>query len=129
MELREVYGMTECSSFATINENSKPGSIGRPLPWIELELLDDCDQPVQTGEIGQIVLSTKLEGAFSPGYLNDKETTLKTIRNGKLYTNDMARRNLDGDLFFVGRRTDSIRVRGENVSAWEVERSLRLILQ
>ncbi|MGD8563406.1 MAG: AMP-binding protein [Desulfarculaceae bacterium] len=121
-ELREVYGMTECSSFTTVNTLGVPGSIGRPLPWLDLELLDDHDHPVPPGEIGQIVLSTKLPGVFFPHYLNAPEATGQTLRNGKLYTGDMARSDREGNLYFVGRLTDSIRVRGENVSAWEVER-------
>lgn len=120
--LRECYGMTEGSSFATVNVLGKPGSIGRPLPWLELELQDDDGRPVPAGEIGQIVLSTKLEGAFLPSYLKDEEATRNALRDGKLYTGDLARRDADGDLFFVGRGSDGIRVRGENVSAWEVER-------
>jgi crotonobetaine/carnitine-CoA ligase len=121
-KLRECYGMTECSSFATVNVLGKPGSIGRPLPWLELELLDDDGRTVPPGEIGQIILTAKLEGVLLPGYLNNDMATRSALRNGKLYTGDLARRDAEGDLFFVGRGTDSMRVRGENVSAWEVER-------
>ncbi len=125
-QLRECYGMTECSSFTTINTNGKPGSIGRPLPWLDLQLLDNEDKPVPVGEVGQIVLSSKVNGTFLPCYLNDEEATHKALRNGKFYTGDLARQDSDGDFFFVGRTSDSIRVRGENVSAWEVERIFAL---
>lgn len=121
-ELRECYGMTECSSFATLNETGKPGSIGRPLPWITLRLLDENDQPVPVGAAGQIVLESHLDGALLPGYWKNPEATAKALRNGRLYTGDMARQDADGDLYFIGRASDSMRVRGENVSAWEVER-------
>lgn len=121
-ELRECYGMTECSSFATLNSSGKPGSIGRPLPWIRLQLLGADDQPVPVGAAGQIVLESDLDGAFLPGYLDNPEATARALRNGRLYTGDMARQDADGDLFFIGRSSDSMRVRGENVSAWEVER-------
>lgn len=120
--LRECYGMTECSSFATINETDKPGSIGKPLPWLTLELLDDNGEPVANGDIGEIVLSSAVEGVFLPGYLDNPDATASALRNGKLHTGDSARRDAEGDLYFVGRRTDSMRVRGENVSAWEIER-------
>ncbi len=120
--LRECYGMTEGSSFATVNATGKPGSIGRPLPWLRLELLDDEDRPVAIGDLGQIVLSSDVEGVFLPGYLDDPQATAQSLRGGKLYTGDIARQDADGDLYFVGRRTDSMRVRGENVSAWEIER-------
>ncbi|MGG4605596.1 class I adenylate-forming enzyme family protein [Paenalcaligenes sp. Me131] len=121
-ELRECYGMTECSSFATFNATGKPGSIGTALPWIQVELLNDEGLAVGEGEIGQIVLSSPLEGVFLPAYLHNPEATQKALIQGKLYTGDAAWRDTDGDLFFVGRKTDSMRVRGENVSAWEIER-------
>lgn len=121
-ELRECYGMTECSSFATFNSSGTPGSIGAPLPWIGLELIDETGRPVPRGEIGEIVLSTEVEGVFLPEYLDNPEATRNALRDGKLYTGDMARQLPNDEFVFVGRRTDSMRVRGENVSAWEVER-------
>ncbi|WP_084656224.1 AMP-binding protein [Pandoraea norimbergensis] len=120
--LRECYGMTECSSFATLNDTDTPGSIGHALPWLTLELLDDEGRPAPDGELGEIVLSSDVEGVFLPGYLDNPDASAKALRDGKLYTGDSARRSPDGSLVFVGRRTDSMRVRGENVSAWEIER-------
>lgn len=120
--LRECYGMTECSSFATLNATNKPGSVGKALPWLSVELLDAEGQPVPVGSLGEMVLSSPVEGVFLPGYLDNPQATASALRDGRLYTGDMARFDADGDLFFVGRRTDSMRVRGENVSAWEVER-------
>jgi crotonobetaine/carnitine-CoA ligase len=122
VRLRECYGMTECSSFATANVTGKPGSIGRALPWIDIDLLDENGQPVKEGEAGEIVLSSEVEGTFLPGYLKNPGATKAALRNGRLHTGDRARRDADGDLFFIGRQTDSMRVRGENVSAWEIER-------
>jgi crotonobetaine/carnitine-CoA ligase len=122
VSLRECYGMTECSSFATANLTGKPGSIGRALPWIDVELLDEIGRPVKDGEAGEIVLSSKVDGAFLPAYLKNPDATRAALRHGRLYTGDRARRDADGDLFFIGRQTDSMRVRGENVSAWEIER-------
>ena len=122
VRLRECYGMTECSSFATLNATGKAGSIGKALPWFDLELLDEQGRPVANGEPGEIVLTSKVEGALLPAYLKNDEATRAALRDGKLHTGDHARRDADGDLFFIGRRTDSMRVRGENVSAWEIER-------
>lgn len=122
IDLRECYGMTEGASFATVNQNNKPGSIGKALPWLTVELLDDNDTPVPIGESGQIVVSSEIAGNFLPGYLDNPRATAQTLRKGKLYTGDMARADADGDFYFIGRRTESMRVRGENVSAWEVER-------
>ncbi|CAH2894019.1 MAG: Long-chain-fatty-acid--CoA ligase (EC [uncultured Paraburkholderia sp.] len=122
VSLRECYGMTECSSFATANVTGKAGSIGRALPWIDIALLDENGRPVKEGEAGEIVLTSKIEGTFLPAYLKNPDATRAALRNGRLHTGDRARRDADGDLFFIGRQTDSMRVRGENVSAWEIER-------
>ncbi|MDP9646083.1 AMP-binding protein [Paraburkholderia caledonica] len=122
VSLRECYGMTECSSFATANVTGKAGSVGRALPWIDIALLDENGRPVKEGEAGEIVLTSKVEGTFLPAYLKNPDATRAALRNGRLHTGDRARRDADGDLFFIGRQTDSMRVRGENVSAWEIER-------
>lgn len=122
--LRECYGMTEGSSFATVNTMNVPGSIGTPFPWLSIELLDNNDRPVPLGEIGQIVVSSCIPGTFLAGYLDNPKATSEALRDGRLYTGDMARKDADGNLYFVGRRTDSMRIRGENVSAWEVERAV-----
>jgi len=126
VELRECYGLTEASSFSTLNATGKPGSVGQPLPWMSLELLDDKGREVECGQQGQIVLSSDVEGVFLSAYLDNPEATAQALQGGKLYTGDYARRDADGDLYFVGRSTDSMRVRGENVSAWEVERVMAL---
>ncbi|RQT14945.1 AMP-binding protein [Burkholderia contaminans] len=126
VDIRECYGMTECSSFATVNESRKPGSIGRPLPWLKIDLLDDSGQSVAVGVTGEMVISSDIEGVFLPGYLDNAEATTEALRNGTLHTGDYARVDADGDLIFVGRATDSMRIRGENVSAWEIERVLAM---
>lgn len=121
--LRECYGMTEGSSFTTVNTDDKPGSIGKAMPWLTVELLDDHGRPVPVGELGQIVVSSAIPGTFFSGYLDNPQATAEALHNGKLYTGDMARQDQSGHLYFVGRRSDSMRIRGENVSAWEVERA------
>jgi crotonobetaine/carnitine-CoA ligase len=122
LSLRECYGMTEGSSFATVNTSGKVGSIGRALPWLTVELLDADGMPTPVGEIGQVVVSSDVEGCFLPGYLDNPKASAEALQGGKLHTGDMARMDEEGDLYFVGRKTDSMRVRGENVSAWEIER-------
>lgn len=122
VEVRECYGMTECSSFATMDAEGRPGTIGRPLPWITIDLLDPEGRPVADGEHGEMVLSSRVDGTFLSGYLDNPAATADAVRDGRLHTGDYAWRDADGRYHFVGRRTDSMRVRGENVSAWEVER-------
>jgi crotonobetaine/carnitine-CoA ligase len=122
LSLRECYGMTEGSSFTTVNASGKIGSIGRALPWLTVELRDADGTPTPVGEIGQVVVSSDVEGCFLPGYLDNPKASAEALQDGKLHTGDMARMDEEGDLYFVGRKTDSMRVRGENVSAWEIER-------
>jgi len=122
IELRECYGMTECSSFATMNAAGRPGSVGTPLPWLRLELLDDDGNPVAAREHGEIVLRSEVDGTFLSGYLDNPEATAKALRGDRFHTGDYAWQDEEGFIYFVGRRTESMRVRGENVSAWEVER-------
>jgi crotonobetaine/carnitine-CoA ligase len=58
------------------------------------------------------------------GYLENPQATAAALRDGWLHTGDLGRYDEEGDFFYVGRKTDSIRHRGENISAWEVERVL-----
>ena len=121
IEIRECYGMTEASSLTTCNTSGVVGSVGRPMPWFTVRLLDGEGQPVAAGERGEIVVETSVPGAIFPGYLDNPEATAKALRNGALHTGDLGSFDAEGNLSFHGRMTDSVRCRGENVSAWEVE--------
>lgn len=121
VEIRECYGMTEASSLTTCNTSGVVGSVGRPMPWFTVRLLDGEGKPVAAGERGEIVVETRIPGAIFPGYLDNPEATAKALRNGALHTGDLGSFDVDGNLYFHGRMTDSVRCRGENVSAWEVE--------
>lgn len=120
-DIRECYGMTEASSLTTCNVTGVPGSVGRPLPWFTVKLLDGEGQPVAIGERGEIVIETSIPGAIFPGYLDNPEATAKALREDGFHTGDLGSFDADGNLYFHGRMTDSVRCRGENVSAWEVE--------
>jgi crotonobetaine/carnitine-CoA ligase len=121
IEIRECYGMTEASSLTTCNTSGVVGSVGRPMPWFTVALLDGEGKSVATGERGEIVVKTSIPGAIFPGYLDNPEATAKALRNGALHTGDLGSFDAQGNLYFHGRMTDSVRCRGENVSAWEVE--------
>lgn len=121
VEMRECYGMTEASSITTCNDNGTVGAVGKPMPWFTIELLDETGQPVADGEKGEIVVRSSIEGALFQGYLHNPEATEKTLRKGALHTGDSGSFDADGNLWFHGRLTDSVRCKGENVSAWEVE--------
>jgi crotonobetaine/carnitine-CoA ligase len=121
VEIRECYGMTEASSITTCNDSGVVGSVGRPMPWFTVALLDGEGRPVAPGERGEIVVETSVAGAIFPGYLDNPEATAKALRGGRLHTGDLGSFDADGNLYFHGRMTDSVRCKGENVSAWEVE--------
>ncbi len=121
VEMRECYGMTEASSITTCNANGVVGAVGQPMPWFSVDILDDKGAPVPTGDKGEIVVRTSLGGALFKGYLRNPEATEKALRNGALHTGDSGSFDADGNLWFHGRLTDSVRCKGENVSAWEVE--------
>jgi len=119
--IRECYGMTESSSITTFNVEGVVGSVGRPVPWLDVELRLDGRTIARPGERGEIVVRTKDPGAVFAGYLDHPEATAKALRDGAFYTGDLGSWDAGGRLVFHGRMTDSVRCRGENVSAWEVE--------
>jgi crotonobetaine/carnitine-CoA ligase len=119
--LREVYGLTEASSFSTINSESVHGSIGKVVPWSELELQGSGGRAVAAGQTGEIVLRTHDPRLMTPGYLNDPVATSEILKPDGLHTGDLARMDTAGNVYFVGRKRDAIRRRGEMISAWEVE--------
>lgn len=122
VQIRECYGMTEASSITTYNDNGRLGSVGHAVPWFEVHLRDDSDRPVPIGERGEIIVHAKHPSALFPGYFRNPVATMAARRGGRLYTGDLGQFDDDGNLIFLGRLSDSVRCRGENVSAWEVER-------
>lgn len=121
VQIRECYGMTEASSFTTYNDLGVVGSVGRPVPWLTVAVQGADGLPVPVGTRGEIVVRSSDPGALTPGYFRNPEATAHALRSGALHTGDCGSFDADGNLFFHGRLTDSVRVRGENVSAWEVE--------
>lgn len=121
IEIRECYGMTETSSVSAFNAGGVVGSVGRSVPWHRNEILGPDGAPVPIGARGEIVVTALEPGSITEGYFNDPEATARTLRHGKLHTGDVGSCDARGQLYFHGRMTDSARVRGQNVSAWEVE--------
>ncbi|MER9638554.1 AMP-binding protein [Mesorhizobium sp. M0228] len=122
VELRECYGMSEASSLTTCNLEGLVGSVGRPLPWFDVQLKDEVGRLLGPGEgRGEIVVTTSLPGAIFSAYFNAPEATAKALRQDGFYTGDIGSWDENRMLFFHGRISDSIRCRGENISAYEVE--------
>jgi long-chain acyl-CoA synthetase len=122
----EGYGMSEAGPCMTYNPARgvrKPGSVGLPVPASVLQIVavDDPDQILDAGEEGEIRV-------FGPhvmsGYRNRPEETAAALREGWLYTGDIACLDRDGYVFIKGRRHDTINVGGFNVFPREVEEVL-----
>jgi crotonobetaine/carnitine-CoA ligase len=121
----DVYGLTETGPITAISwEHRRAGSCGLPVPWYQVRVVDDRDVEVPRGAVGQIVVRPTRPHVMMEGYWNNEAATLALLRNLWFHTGDYARQDEDGFLWFLERGTDSIRRRGENVSAWEVERVL-----
>jgi crotonobetaine/carnitine-CoA ligase len=120
--IHEVYGMTEAASFTTVNRESRVGSIGRPLDWFEVAVVDEAGRRLPPGRVGEIVQRAREPGLITMGYFKNPDATRAALRDGWLQTGDLGSCDEDGFLYFAGRTKDSVRRRGENVSAWEVER-------
>lgn len=119
--IRECYGMTECSSITTANLDATLGSVGRPVPWFDVTLRRADGSLVDGDEQGEIVVTTSQHGALTCGYLNNPDATAMALRDGAFHTGDLGSWDAAGNMYFHGRMSDSARVRGENVSAFEVE--------
>jgi len=124
----EGYGQTElvvtAANFPWIEP--KPGSMGKPSPGYELDLVDETGRSCEAGEEGQLVVRTgkrKPWGIFQ-GYYRDEELTKSVWHGGLYYTGDMAWRDEDGYLWFVGRADDLIKSSGYRIGPFEVESAL-----
>jgi len=124
--LREAYGMTESLFLAHAHADTPPGSVGRLVPELDGRLVDHLDQPVPDGEQGELVIRPREPFITAQGYWAMPQESVEATRNQWFHTGDLLRADPDGNLFFLGRTKDSIRRRGENVSAWEVEQAAML---
>lgn len=121
----EGWGMTEVGiPVHTTLLDRKPGSCGQPLPIYEIKLLDDEDNEVPVGVPGEICFRPKEPFTMMLEYYNMHDKTLETFRNLWFHSGDLAKRDVDGFLYFEDRKKDSLRRRGENISSFEVERAI-----
>ena len=124
--INEVYGMTEASSFTTINTAGEIGSCGWSVPWFNVKILNDRGSSVSMGDVGEIYVESEFTELLTPGYLNAEEATSNLYKFNMLATGDIGRFLPNGSLQFLGRNSDSLRHKGQNISAWEVESGLSL---
>lgn len=122
LRIHEGYGISEIANFVTINIDGVLGSVGKPLPYYRVRVCDEAGKDVPIGDVGEILIQGREEGLAFRGYFRDPAATAKALRGDWFCTGDLGRFDKDGNLFFVGRKKDSVRRRGVNISAWEVER-------
>lgn len=129
-KLYSMYGLTECKRVSYLPPDQldiRPGSVGRGMPNEEVYIVDDDGQRVGPGVVGQLVVrgSNVMKGYWEMSEATDKVLKPGAIPGEKvLYTGDLFRMDEEGFLFFVGRKDDIIKSRGEKVSPKEVENVL-----
>lgn len=125
VELWTSYGATEVGApITSVARRDKPGITGRLRPGFEARLVDGNDMPVPTGSIGELVLRSDRPWFLMSGYYGQPEATVSAWRNGWMHTGDMFRVDDEAGFYYVDRRKDCIRRRGENISSQEVEREI-----
>ncbi|WP_132015024.1 AMP-binding protein [Hydrogenispora ethanolica] len=128
IKLREGYGQTECTmavgTFPWMEP--RPGSMGKPSPGYEVDIVDEEGRSCEVGEVGEIIFRTDIYtpvGIFD-GYYRDREMTESVWHDGVYHTRDTAWRDEDGYFWFVGRTDDVIKSSGYRIGPFEVESAL-----
>jgi long-chain acyl-CoA synthetase len=119
----EGYGLSESTCRSTFNppdERRRPGSCGLPI-GNEMKVVDDQDNDVPDGELGEIVLRGE---NILKGYFKNSEATANAFRNGWFHTNDIGYRDQDGFFYIVDRKSDMIIRGGENIYPREIDEVL-----
>ncbi len=122
--LWQGYGMTEVYPLpmpARLRPGASMDTIGMPVEWMDYGVVDEHDALLPPGEVGELVFRPLLPYGMVDGYYRDPEATVTAFRNFAFHTGDLATYDDEGLLHYRGRKQERIRVRGENVSAGEVE--------
>lgn len=122
IDIYTIFNMTEISSPIVSGPNPvQRGTCGKPRPGVEVRLVDDHDCEVPVGTVGEMIVRTDRPWGMNSGYNKNPEATAEAWRNGWFHTGDAFRMDEDGYFYFVDRKKDAIRRRGENISSFEVE--------
>jgi crotonobetaine/carnitine-CoA ligase len=126
--LLQIWGMTETMSLPLMQPLDlppKPLSMGMPVLGYEVRIVDEAGREVPPGVVGELIVRGTPGASLMKGYFKNPEATAQTLREGWLWSGDQAWRDAEGYFFFVDRTKDLIKRAGENVSASEVEETLR----
>jgi acetyl-CoA synthetase len=128
LSLREGYGQTEMTVSLAVYPwiEPRPGSMGKPSPGYDIDLVNDAGESCEVGEKGQLVVRTdrRLPPGMFRGYYRDDALTSHVWHDGVYYTGDVAWRDEDGYFWFVGRTDDVIKSSGYRIGPFEVESAL-----
>jgi crotonobetaine/carnitine-CoA ligase len=127
VEIVECYGSTETGVVTMFGpeDEIRPGSCGKPnARTYEVAIFDENDQPVAPGEIGEFVVRPHAPGSVLTGYFRRPQETVAAFRNLWYHTGDLGKFDDDGYAYFVDRKKDAIRRRGENITSADVERAV-----
>ncbi len=121
------YGLTEAARVTSLPDGipAPPGSSGRANEDFDVRIVDDNDKELPPGEPGEIIVRPRHPGIMFDGYWNNPGETLKVIRNLWLHTGDIGKFDEEGFFYFVDRKKDYLRRRGENISSFEMETTFK----
>ncbi|MCW3783651.1 class I adenylate-forming enzyme family protein [Defluviimonas salinarum] len=100
---------------------NRKGLMGKPMQFVEVSVRDENDMVCPPEVVGQLALRPRVPGILMHGYLGKAEATVSAFRNLWFHTGDAVLQGEDGQYYFVDRMGDRIRVRGENLSSFQVE--------
>lgn len=121
------FGLTECSLVTSIalHDNARPDSSGRRNDSFDVRIIDDNGNEVADGNPGEVIVRPLKPNVMFEGYWKRPEETLELMRNLWFHTGDIGQFDEDGFFYFVDRKKDYLRRRGENISSFEVESVFR----
>ena len=124
--VHDLYGLSEsyplCSNFPTLD--IRQGSMGKPTPGWDVQILDEDEQPLPPGEVGEICLRARQNPHYPLGYWNRPEDSERVFGGEWFHTRDTARRDDDGYVWYEGRNDDVIISAGYRIGPFEVESAL-----
>ena len=124
IQFTSVYALSDCGMVTARGPKDPPekwASGGKACEHVEIRIVDDDDFELPRGQTGEILVRTTMPWLYAQGYYNMPEATARTYRNLWFHTGDRGYLDEDGYIYFVDRKKDAIRRRGENISSFEVE--------
>lgn len=121
------YGLTEASllTSAVFGEAGAPGASGKRNEWFDVRIVDDNDVEQPVGTSGEVIVRPLQPHVMFEGYWRRPQDTLKVMGNQWFHTGDIGKFDEEGYFFFVDRKKDYLRRRGENISSFEMETAFR----